>query len=182
LQPCLPHSHCGDSIRTPLLRPHPPSLALPSFGRHLPSRLLLASLPPSPRLPSRLFHPLPSRPSTTRRSARGAGGGTDDAQILTLAFSRNRMRNWFSHACPIPLPTMARRVRCGIGAHIDAQFLSRHRRRAKMRIWGSHLRPGPRIPGSHKAVRGADKRTPASRNPPAGLQPVRQPPAAAPGL
>jgi hypothetical protein len=87
---------------------------------------------------SRLFHPLLFRPSTTSPSIEGAGGGTDDHQIRALAFSRHRLR-----------------------------------------IWWSHLRPGPGIPGSHEVMQGADKRTPTSRNPPAGTPLACQPLSAA---
>jgi hypothetical protein len=36
--------------------------------------------------------------------------------------------------------------------------------------WGCPLRPGPGMLRSHKAMQGADKRTPSSRNPQAGLR------------
>jgi hypothetical protein len=160
----IPGSHASR-----LRRLRPPDTEAKTWGQHCfpHSQLRRFHWDSPPSAPPSAFSSRPFPPSThLPPHPTGAGDGADDAQILTLPYSRNRMRNWFSHACPIPLPTMARRLRCGIGAHIDAQTRKRSQRCAGKRIWASPLRPGPGSPGSQKDMQGADKRTPASRPPP----------------
>jgi hypothetical protein len=89
------------------------------------------------------------------------------------------MRNWGSHAHPISLPATARRVRSGKGGQIAPVFRLRSPRGARKRFWGSPLRAGPGIPGSHKVMQCADKRTSQPRNPPTGTPPARSLPSAA---
>jgi hypothetical protein len=88
--------------------------------------------PPSPDLPLRRSPCLALCRHRAPLSTEKAEGGTNDHQILTLAFSRHRMWKWGSHACPFPLPAMARSVRCERGGHMNTQITSRPRRRAKM--------------------------------------------------
>jgi len=146
--PGLPLRLLLTSLSAVFSRPTPPS-------SHVPLRLLVTSLsgysslpsPPSSHVPLRLLvtshsgYSSPPSPATphlplrlllTSLHAEGAARGTEDPQFHSVAFSRDRVWNWVSHACPIPLPAMARRVRCERDAHIDAQTLSRPRRRAEM--------------------------------------------------
>jgi hypothetical protein len=155
-----------------------PHLILPLLPASLSGVTLPRSLP-SPCIPLRRSPCLALCRHRASLSGEEAGGGTDDHQILTLAFSRHRMWKWGSHAYPISLPAMARSVRCERGGPMNTQITSCPRRRARIWIWWSPRRPETGIPGSQKPMQGTDKRTPAPRNSPADLPLARQPPSAA---
>jgi hypothetical protein len=162
--------HAGDTalpIRTAQIPLGLPPLFPPPLppSSQLPLRLLLnlrvcrhpaPPLLPSPRLALRRHPASLSAVTLPPLFCQGAGGGTDHHQIRVLALSLHRAWNWGSHAHPIPLPAMARSVRCGIGGQIDPVFRLRSQRCAGNPIWWLHLWPGPRIPGSHEVMQGAE--------------------------